>query len=97
MSSPLISNIPTFPKIMYWVEKDTYYPYRADFLSDSDLLIKRSYYKDFRMIVGQMRPSQIVVDDALQKGNYTTMNYSDVRLESLPESYFQKDYLMRLN
>lgn len=87
----------TYPKITYWVEKDTYYPYRADFMSDSNLVMKRSYYKNYQMAAGRVRPLQIVVEDALQKGNYTTMNYSDVRLESLPESYFQKDYLMRLN
>jgi hypothetical protein len=87
----------TYPKIIYWVEKDTYYPYRVDFMSDSDLLIKRAYYKNYQIAAGRMRPLQVVVEDALQKGNYTTMNYSDVHLESLPESYFQKDYLMRLN
>lgn len=44
-----------------------------------------------------MRPSTIVVEDALRKDNYTTMQYSNLVLESLPESNFQKEYLMRLN
>ncbi|WP_322059109.1 outer membrane lipoprotein-sorting protein [Paraburkholderia sp. J63] len=87
----------TYPKIMYWVEKDTFYPYRADFMSDSGVLIKRSYYSDYRPELGQMRPHRIVVEDSMRKDNYTTMEYSNLRLESLPESYFQVDYLMRLN
>ncbi|KEY57377.1 outer membrane lipoprotein-sorting protein [Serratia sp. DD3] len=87
----------TYPAITYWVDKETGFPNRADFLSADGVLLKRSYYRDFQQVLGKMRPTTIVVEDALQKGNYTTMRYSDVRLESLPESYFQKEYLMRLN
>ncbi|NLP65231.1 outer membrane lipoprotein-sorting protein [Paraburkholderia sacchari] len=87
----------TYPKIMYWVEKNTFYPWRADFMSDSGVVIKRSYYSDYRTELGQMRPHRIIVEDSLRKENYTTMDYSDVRFESLPESYFQVDYLMRMN
>jgi hypothetical protein len=87
----------TYPAINYWVEKDTGYPRRADFLSADGVLIKRSYYRDYQPVLGQMRPTTIVVEDALRKDNYTTMRYSDVRLESLPESNFQKEYLLRLN
>lgn len=85
-----------YPAIIYLVEKDTYYPYQADFMSSSDVLIKRSYYKDYRQDLGQVRPHQIIVEDSLQKENYTIMNYSNLRYESLPESYFQKEYLMRM-
>lgn len=87
----------TYPAIVYWVEKETYYPYRADFQSEEGLLIKRSYYQDYREVLGRVRPHRIVVEDALRKDNYTTMNYTSMVLESLPESYFQKEYLMRLN
>lgn len=87
----------TYPAINYWVEKDTGFPRRADFLSADGVLIKRSYYRDYQSVLGQMRPTTIVVEDALRKDNYTTMRYSDVRLETLPDSNFQKEYLLRLN
>ncbi|CAI0772114.1 TPA: outer membrane lipoprotein-sorting protein [Serratia fonticola] len=87
----------TYPAISYWVEKDTGFPSRADFLSADGVPIKRSYYRDYQQVLGQMRPTTIVVEDALRKDNYTTMRYSDIRLESLPESNFQKEYLLRLN
>ncbi|WP_127957630.1 outer membrane lipoprotein-sorting protein [Serratia microhaemolytica] len=87
----------TYPAINYWVEKQSGYPKRADFLSADGVVIKRSHYRDFQPVLGEMRPTTIVVEDALHKGNYTTMRYSDVRFESLPESVFQKEYLMRLN
>jgi outer membrane lipoprotein-sorting protein len=87
----------TYPAISYWVEKETGFPRQADFLSADGVLVKRSYYRDYQQVLGQMRPTTIVVVDALRKDNYTTMRYSDVRLESLPESHFQKEYLLRLN
>lgn len=87
----------TYPAISYWVEKDTGFPSRADFLSADGVPIKRSYYRDYQQVLGQMRPTTIVVEDALRKDNYTTMRYSDIRLETLPESNFQKEYLLRLN
>ncbi|MGW1441233.1 outer membrane lipoprotein-sorting protein [Serratia rhizosphaerae] len=87
----------TYPAIDYWVEKDTGNPSRADFLSADGVLIKRSYYRDYQQALGRLRPGTIVVEDALRKDNYTTMQYSNLELESLPESNFQKEYLMRLN
>lgn len=87
----------TYPAITYWVQKDTYHPDHAEFKSADGLVMKRSYYKDYREVLGVVRPHQILVEDALRKDNYTMMNYSDMALESLPESYFQKEYLMRLN
>ncbi len=86
----------TYPSITYWVEKETYYPRQADFMSSSGVLIKRSYYKDYRKALDQIRPHQIIIEDSLQKENYTVMNYSNLRYESLPENYFQKEYLMRM-
>jgi len=87
----------TYPAIDYWVEKESGHPVRADFLSADGVLIKRSYYRDYQQVLGEMRPKTIVIEDALRKDNYTTMRYSNVALESLPESNFQKEYLMRLN
>ncbi|WP_082212599.1 outer membrane lipoprotein-sorting protein [Erwinia sp. 9145] len=84
-----------YPAITYWVEVGTYYPQQIDFLSTEGRLIKRSRYLNYTDALGVMRPATIIVEDALRKDNWTTMTYSDLMLESLPESYFQKDYLSR--
>lgn len=86
----------TYPKITYWVEKNSYRPHKAEFLSVSGKLIKRAWYKDYREADGVQRPHEIVIEDSLRKAQYTRMLYSDLRLEELPEAYFQKEYLMRL-
>lgn len=84
-----------YPAILYWVEVGSWHPQRIDFLSTEGRLIKRSRYRDYTEVLGMLRPATIIVEDALRKDNWTTMSYSDVKLEALPESYFQKDYLIR--
>ncbi|WP_231877621.1 outer membrane lipoprotein-sorting protein [Erwinia sp. ErVv1] len=84
-----------YPAILYWVEVGSWHPQRIDFLSTEGRLIKRSRYRDYQQVQGIMRPATIVIEDALRKDNWTTMAYSEMVMESLPESYFQKDYLIR--
>ncbi|MFC0180276.1 outer membrane lipoprotein-sorting protein [Thorsellia kenyensis] len=87
----------TYPKITYFVEKDTFRPFKSEFYSESGVLLKRAIYENFTPVLGTNRPTRIIVEDGLKKDSYTIMDYSNVAYESLPESYFQKDYLLRLN
>jgi hypothetical protein len=86
----------TYPKIIYWVDAENYHPYKAEFLATNDKLIKRAWYKDYKPALGVERPHEIYIEDSLKKEQYTRMLYSDVRLEAVPEAYFQKEYLLRL-
>ena len=86
----------TYPKIIYWVDVENYRPYKAEFLATNDKLIKRAWYKDYKPALGVERPHEIYIEDSLKKEQYTRMLYSDVRLEAVPEAYFQKEYLLRL-
>ncbi|MBC9251903.1 outer membrane lipoprotein-sorting protein [Pseudomonas alcaligenes] len=86
----------TYPKIVYWVDTQNDHPYKAEFLSSNDKVLKRAWYRDYKMALGVERPHEIYIEDSLQKEQYTRMLYSDVRLEEVPESYFQKEYLLRL-
>ena len=69
---------------------------KAEFLATNDKLIKRAWYRDYKPALGVERPHEIYIEDSLKKEQYTRMLYSDVRLEAVPEAYFQKEYLLRL-
>ena len=86
----------TYPKINYWVDVETYRPFKAEFLSTGNKVLKRAWYKDYKLALGEQRPHEIYIEDSLKKEQYTRMLYSDVRLEEVPEAYFQKEYLLRL-
>ncbi len=86
----------TYPKINYWVEVENSRPFKAEFLSSNDKVLKRAWYKDYKLAVGLQRPHEIYIEDSLKKEQYTRMLYSEVRLEAVPEAFFQKEYLLRL-
>ncbi|MGL4318393.1 MAG: outer membrane lipoprotein-sorting protein [Pseudomonas sp.] len=86
----------TYPQITYWVDTQNYHPYKAEFLSSNGKVLKRAWYRDYKLALGVERPHEIYIEDSLQKEQYTRMLYSDVRLEEVPEAYFQKEYLLRL-
>lgn len=89
------SDAVTYPKIIYLVEKENYHPYQASYYSMDDKLLKTVKYENFQMVLGEMRPMKIVVRDAKHSKGYSVMEYSDARLESLPESNFTREYILR--
>lgn len=86
----------TWPKIRYYVEKEgDNRPFKASYYSLDDRLFKEVTYHDFKPVLGRMRPTKIVVQDARNGKRYSIMEYSNIRLESLPESWFTRESIMR--
>ncbi|EES0673227.1 TPA: outer membrane lipoprotein-sorting protein [Escherichia coli] len=86
----------TWPKVIYYVEKDgDNRPWKAAYYSQDEQLIKEVLYQDFQPVLGKTRPMKITVTDVRHGNNYSVMEYSDVRLESLPEFHFTKEYIQR--
>lgn len=86
----------TWPRIVYWVEKGgDYRPWKAAYYSLDDKLIKQVLYQNYQPVLGRARPTKIVVQDLRHGQAYSVMEYSDIRFESLPESYFTKAWLQR--
>ncbi|HNS59065.1 MAG TPA: outer membrane lipoprotein-sorting protein, partial [Nitrosomonas europaea] len=66
------------------------------FYSVSGRLLKTSRYENFDNILGEMRPTRIIMEDALKSGEVSVLDYSDMKLRDLPDKIFTKDYLKRL-
>jgi len=86
----------TYHRVMYWVNKNNYRPYKAEFYTLSGRKLKICRYEDYRPMTGAVRPTKLVMQDALHKGQKSVMTYSDMRLRNLPDKYFDKDYLKKL-
>jgi outer membrane lipoprotein-sorting protein len=86
----------TYNKVLYWVKQSNAYPLKAEFYSLSDRLLKTARYEDFKPLAGRARPTRIVMQDALRKGEESVLEYSDMKLRELPDKMFTKDYLKRL-
>ena len=86
----------TYHRVLYWVRKSNNWPYKAEFYSLSDRLLKTCHYQKFERMAGRMRPTRLMMHDALRAGEESVLEYADMRLRDLPDKIFTKDYLKRL-
>jgi outer membrane lipoprotein-sorting protein len=86
----------TYPRVVYWVAQSTSAPYKAEFYSASNRLLKTCRYEKFEKVLGKLRPTRLVMEDALHAGEISTLDYSAMKLRDLPDKVFTKDYLKKL-
>ena len=86
----------TYHKVLYWVRQSNFWPYRAEFYSLSNRLLKTARYENFQPILGKQRPTRLVMTDALRTGEESVLEYSEMKLRELPDKIFTKDYLKKL-
>ncbi|NMG47383.1 outer membrane lipoprotein-sorting protein [Azoarcus communis] len=87
----------TYAKVKYWIGEKNGYPLKAEFYALSGRLLKTCRYEDFRTLGGRVRPTRLVMEDALKKGETSVLTYSNMELHDLPERMFTREYLRRLN
>lgn len=86
----------TYPKVRYWVRASNHFPHKAEFYSASGRLLKTCRYEHYQPLGGRVRPTRVVMTDALRSGDESIVEYSLMRLVDLPERTFSKEYLRRL-
>lgn len=87
----------TYRRVLLWVGRRSHRPHKAEFYSASNRLLKTCRYENYREILGQMRPTRLVMEDALRPGERSVLDYRDMRLRELPDRVFTKEYLKRLH
>ncbi|THF63670.1 outer membrane lipoprotein-sorting protein [Pseudothauera nasutitermitis] len=87
----------TYARVRYWVRQDDARPVKAEFYALSGRLLKTCAYLDFQEMAGRVRPTRLVMTDALKAGESSELTYADMNLRDLPERMFTREYLRRLN
>jgi hypothetical protein len=87
----------TYHRVLYWVDQSNNRPYKAEFYSLSNRLIKTCLYQAYDKIGKAVRPTQLVMVDALRKEERSVMDYSNMKQRNLPDKIFTKDYLKKLS
>lgn len=87
----------TYHRVIYWVNSSNSRPYKAKFYSLSGRLMKTCLYQKFKPMAGKLRPTRLVMTDALHSDEQSVLEYSDLHLRNLPDKYFTKDYLKKLD
>jgi len=86
----------TYHRVLYWVNKSSNWPHKAEFYAVSGKLLKTCYYQNFKEIGGGVRPTTLVMVDALTEGGKSVLEYAKLQQRELPDRYFTKDYLTKL-
>ena len=86
----------TYNKVIYWVKQSNFRPHRAEFYSVSNRLLKTCRYENYQTLMGSMRPTRLVMEDALRKGEESVLEYSAMKLRDLPDKIFTKEHLNKL-
>jgi outer membrane lipoprotein-sorting protein len=85
-----------YNRIEYWVERKTFYPIKGKLYSDSGRLLKTVYFRNFDQRLGAVRPNEEVIIDAVDTALATVATFSDDVFKDVPDLWFQRDYLPRL-
>ena len=86
----------TYHRVLLWVGKSNHRPRKAEFYSLSNRLMKTCLYEGYREMGGRIRPTRLVMEDALKKDHESVLEYQEMRLRDLPDKIFTKDYLKKL-
>lgn len=92
-----VDNWVTYNRVLYWVNARNNRPHKAEFYTISGRLLKTCHYQKFRQLGGGVRPTNLVIDDALRAGNRSVLEYSNMVVRELPDKIFTKDYLKKLS
>ena len=86
----------TYNLATYWVQKDNFHPFQAEFYSISGKLLKICHYEDYQDRMGRLRPMKLILEDPLRKGKKSIIEYNNMILTELPDKYFSRNYLNKL-
>jgi len=86
----------TYHRVVYWVNKRSNWPYKAEFYTISKRLLKTAYYQKFAEMGGKIRPTRLYLEDGVKKGEVSTMDYSNMKVRALDDKIFTKQYLQKL-
>ena len=87
----------TYHRVLYWVNKENYRPLRAELYSLSNRLIKTCEYQAYEKVGKEIRPTRLVMTDALKQEHRSVMDYSNMKLRKLSDKIFTKNYLKKLS
>lgn len=90
----------TYDRIKYWVSKERLVGIKAEFYTLSGKLFKTAEFKYENRVKAENQEefpfvSELIIRDAIQQDRITTMTYSNIKVESIPDSTFNLNVLVR--
>lgn len=83
----------TYSKMRVWIEKESYHPLRAEYLTAEGKALKKATYQGYKEIAGQNRPTEILIQDALRPTDRSTITIQEMKVKNFPASIYNKNEL----
>ncbi|MBY0370381.1 outer membrane lipoprotein-sorting protein [bacterium] len=78
----------TYEKVRARVEKKTFRPLDAEYLTKADKVLKNAKFESYKPIAGETRPTVIAIQDAVQTDKSTRIEIESITVKDLPDSLF---------
>jgi len=86
-----------YTRLEAWIEMRTHRPVKAKFYSDSGRLLKLAFYRAYQEQLGGVRPTELIIVDAVDTHHVTRVTWSGFRAEDVRDEWFQREYLPRFS
>nr|WP_281721309.1 outer membrane lipoprotein-sorting protein [Nitrosomonas nitrosa] len=86
----------TYEQVVLYVSLTTSRPIKAQFFTATGILLKSCEFSEYKSLGGAIRPTQLVIVDAIGKGEKSKLLYSDMREATIPNRYFTKEYMQKI-
>jgi outer membrane lipoprotein-sorting protein len=83
----------TYDRLRVQVDKATFRPRRAEFLTAGDKVLKTAVYGGYKPIAGDVRPTEIVIADALRADRQSRIEIVSMQPKPLPGTLFHAQNL----
>jgi hypothetical protein len=87
----------TYRKVLYWVNAKNATTAQGRVLRGVRSPAQDCPLPGFPALGGAIRPTRLIVEDALRKGHRSELEYSNMVMRDLPDMIFTKNYLKKLS
>lgn len=78
----------TYDQLRVWVEKKTFHPLKAHFLTVSGKIVKEAQYTDYKILLGKKRPTRIRITDHLDQKKTSDIVVEGMTAQTSPDALF---------
>lgn len=83
----------TYEKVRAWIEKGSFRPVKAEYLSLSGMVLKKTSFGRFRSIAGEVRPTEILIQDAKNANDSSIIRILKLEARDSSDTIFNQNAL----
>jgi outer membrane lipoprotein-sorting protein len=83
----------TYEKLRVWIDKKTYFPKKAQYLTLDGKILKNVSYEEPKELAGKLRPSIMKIQDAIRPDEVSIIHVNKMQVKTFPASLMNQNSL----